>query len=117
MILIPIIPTTTGNPNRETIEAFYNGVITELDRYFSELIDEERLGSPNIVDRRMVAIILVSYVEILRNYFANNLYDDDDIFITDYNFMTVDEVQALILKINHICGSNLYIHLEATNNN
>ena len=112
MQLYEIIPTTTGNPDEDTINAFMNTIVSATGDYFSNLIDQERLGSPNIKDMRITATLLMSYINMLILYFSNGLFDDDGRFVTEYNLCTVAEIKDVILKINLICDTSIFIHLE-----
>lgn len=112
MELYEIIPNIEGNPDSDTIDAFMNDIVEAQDAFFQQLIEDERLGSPNLADKRIIATILTSYVNMLILYFSNNLFDDDLKFVTDYNLCTVAEIKDVILKINLICDTSIFIHLE-----
>jgi hypothetical protein len=112
MKLHDIIPNPDGNPDSDTIDAFMNEIVKAQDLFFEELIEDERLGSPNLANRRILAIILTSYVSMLALYFQNGIFDIDGRFVPVYNLCSVAEMKDVILKINHICGTDIFIHLE-----
>jgi hypothetical protein len=78
--------------------------------YMDDLVLREKLGHSDIFQHRVKATVLDCYVTIMDGYFSQPVYSGG-LFLDDYNFFDVEEIEEVMLRINRICDSNIYIDL------
>jgi len=78
--------------------------------YMDDLVLREKLGHSDVFQHRVKATVLDCYVTVMGDYFSQPVYSGG-LFLDDYNFFDVEEVEETMLRINRICDTNYYIDL------